>query len=84
MNRLDRLLDLDSEPARNPPRTGGVQTGVGHLLKTGPGRLFVTIAAGAAVTAAISIGIPEEPTPPAPPALSQPSTPAAPAGIATP
>ena len=66
MNKLDRLLDLDSEPVRNPSQPRRVHPGVSaaaNTLKSTPGRVLVALAAGGMVTAALAIASPEQPAP---------------------
>lgn len=81
MNRLDRLLDLDSDPIRNRPQPRrvhpGVYAAVNHL-KSVPGRFVVALAAGGMVTAALAMTSPDQTaptTPPLPASASANSTP---------
>ena len=70
MNKLDRLLDLDSEPVRNQPQPRRVHPGVSaavNTLKSAPGRILVALAAGGLVTAALAIASPDQPAPINPP-----------------
>lgn len=76
MSKLDRLLDLDSDPIRNRPQPRTVHPGVQgalNFLKSTPGRLLVPLTAGALVTAALALTTPDNPAPPPPPSITTPN-----------
>ena len=77
MSKLDRLLDLDSDPIRNRPRPRRVHPGVyaaANHLKSIPGRFVVALAAGGLVTGALTLTSPDQPAPTNPPPTSTSAT----------